>query len=86
MVEVKPYDEAEARKTNNIEVYTYRKPTDPTVTLAMVTACAQTAPDEATWVKVVDKEPMTEQRAISIAKEYAEKTGIEVIYVRREEN
>lgn len=84
MVQIRPYDEEEVQKTlPAIEVHTYRKPTDPSVTLAQVTACYQSASDQVTWVKIVDKEPMSHEEAIAKAREYAQESGIEVIFERR---
>ena len=84
MVEIKPYNEAETQKTlPAIEVHTYPKTTDPSVTLALVIACHQGAPDQVTWTKIVDKEPMSHEEAMAKAKEYAEEASIEVIFEKK---
>ena len=81
IVEVKPHDEETAQRENHVEVYTYPRPTDPAVTLAMVTASLITGPDEATWVKIVDKEPMSAEEALERGKAWAIENGVPLVLV-----
>ncbi len=82
MVTVKPWNEEDSRKPNCIDVHAYPQPTDETVTLVTVTASAQTAADAVRWVNVVDREPMSLEEGMDRAREYAERSGIDLILWR----
>lgn len=82
MVEERPYNRKDSQQVNSIEVQVYRKPNDRHTILAIVTASQQTASDNVTWNKVVDKEPMGFEEAMDRARIFAEQTGINLILWR----
>ena len=82
IVEVKPYDEETAQTEDHVEVYTYPRPTDPAVTLAMVTANRVTGPNKVTWFTIVDKEPMSAGEALERGKAWATENGVPLVLVR----
>lgn len=84
IVEVKPYDEEIAQREDHVEVHTYPQPTDPAVTLAMVTASRVTGPGKVTWGTIVDKEPMSAEEALKRGKAWARENGVPLVLVREE--
>ena len=81
IVEVNPYDEETAQTEDHVEVYTYPRPTDPAVTLAMVTANRVTGPNKVTWFTIVDKEPMSAEEALERGKAWAIENGVPLVLV-----
>lgn len=82
MIKIRPYQHQPIEDASYLRVYTYPKPSDPTIRLANV-EWVQSGPRKLIIEKVMEGQALSHEDAVRYAKRFAEENRVPVVYQKK---